>query len=56
MLASYIERTQVANRLRLRCYVKPYVGHCAPRIAAQQKKISTDRDEVAAGMVCVEEV
>lgn len=56
MLASYVERTQVANRERLSCYVKPYAGHCAPRTAAQQKKTATGRDEDAADIVCVEEV
>lgn len=56
MLASYVERSQVANRQRLSCYVKPYAGHCAPKTAAQQTKTPTGRDEDAADMVCVEEV
>lgn len=56
MLASYVERTKVANGQGLSCYVKPYVGHCAPKTAAQQTKTPTGCDEGAADIVCVEEV
>ena len=56
LLASYIERTQVANRLPSKCEVKPYAGHSTPIISPQRTKILTARDENMVDMVCVEEV